>query len=135
MEQQNFEKKDYKIKDEFKKFIEEKTIINKLKFSWSNWGFGLEPLEKSLERLNKYGVKYVELHGNIYGEDLGYKPKIIKRVLENFNIKVSGVCGMVMKESEISSSSPFIRQRCIDYFKRNSDLCKELNGEYYQFRH
>ena len=133
MELQNYEKKDQEIKDKFKKFISKNKIENKLKFSWSNWGFGLEPIEKSFERLKKNNVQYVELHGNIYGPDLGYKASELRKILSFYNIKVSGVCGMVMSESEISSSNPFIRQRCIDYFKRNITLCKEVGGEYLLF--
>ena len=133
MELQNYEKKDQEIKDKFKKFISQNKIEQKLKLSWSNWGFGLEPIEKSLERLKKNDIQYIELHGNIYGPDLGYKSTELSKILLSFDMKVSGVCGMVMKESEISSSSPFVRQRCIDYFKRNTELCKELGGEYILF--
>jgi D-psicose/D-tagatose/L-ribulose 3-epimerase len=133
MELQNFEKRDQKIKDKFNKFISQNKIEHKLKFSWSNWGFGLEKIEKSLERLKKNNVQYIELHGNIYGPDLGYKPVELKKILTFYNIKVSGVCGMVMRESEISSSSPYVRQRCIDYFKRNVAFCKEVGGDTYYF--
>ena len=130
---QNYEKKDQEIKDKFYKFVSQNKIENRLKFSWSNWGFGLEPIEKSLERLSKNNVQYIELHGNIYGPDLGYKSNELMKKLSSYNIKVSGVCGMVMRESEISSSSPFIRQRCIDYFKRNTELCNIVGGEYILF--
>ncbi|MCL5771597.1 MAG: sugar phosphate isomerase/epimerase [Actinobacteria bacterium] len=133
MELQNYEKKDLLVKEKFKEFLKDKVVKKRLKFSWSNWGFGLEPLENSLQRLNKNKVQYIELHGNVYGPDLGYKPANLNKLLSFHNIKVSGVCGMVMKESEISSSSPFVRQRCIDYFKRNVELCKELDGEYILF--
>lgn len=133
MELQNFEKKDFEIKEKFEEFLKGKVKQERLKFSWSNWGFGLEPIKKSLERLKKNNIQYIELHGNIYGSDLGYKPAEMKKILSFYNIKVSGVCGMVMRESEISSSSPFVRQRCIDYFKRNTALCKEVGGEYILF--
>lgn len=133
MELQNYEKKDQEIKDKFNKFISQNKIENKLKFSWSNWGFGLEPIEKSLERLRRNKVQYVELHGNIYGPDLGYKSAELSKKLSSYNIKVSGICGMVMKEAEMSSSSPYVRQRCIDYFKRNIELCNKVGGEYILF--
>jgi sugar phosphate isomerase/epimerase len=93
----------------------------------------LEPIEDSLERLQKYNIKYIELHGNRYGPDLGYKPKELKKLISDFGIEVSGVCGMVWKESELASISPIVRQRCIDYFKRNIELCKEVGGEYILF--
>ena len=133
MELQNYEKKDQEIKDKFNKFISQNKIEHKLKLSWSNWGFGLEPIEKSLERLRRNNIQYIELHGNIYGPDLGYKSTELSKKLSSYNIKVSGVCGMVMKEAEMSSSSPYVRQRCIDYFKRNIELCNEVGGEYILF--
>ena len=132
MELQNYEKKDLDIR---KKFFSLKEINKnkKLKFSWSNWGFGLEPIELSLKRLKTYNVNYIELHGNLYGSDIGYKTKELKKMLSDYDIKVSGICGMVSKESELSSNSPFVRQRCIDYFKRNIEFCRELRGEYILF--
>ena len=122
MEPQNFEKTNIEIRNKFKEFIKTNDLKEKLKFSWSNWGFGLEPIERSLERLNKYNVKYIELHGNRYGDDLGYDSKELKKVLEHFDIKVSGICGMVWKESELASTSPSVRPRCIDYFQRNNEV-------------
>jgi D-psicose/D-tagatose/L-ribulose 3-epimerase len=134
MELQNYEKKDLKIKQQFKSFLQKAgKIENKIKFSWSNWGFGLEPIETSLRRLKKYNVNYIEVFGNRFGDDLGYKPKQLKKIITDSGIKISGVCGMVSKESELSSTSPSVRQRCIDYFKRNIELCKVLEGEYLIF--
>jgi len=133
MELQNYEKKDQVIKDKFKEFIGKNKPEDKLKLSWSNWGFGLEPIEDSLRRLKKYDIKYIELHGNKYGQDLGYNPGELKKLLANYGIKVSGICGMVWKESELASTSPIVRQRCIDYFKRNIELCRQVGGEYILF--
>ena len=76
MELQNFEKKNLEIREKFKKFLDGKgPFQNKLKLSWSNWGFGLEPVEVSMERLAKHGIKYIELSGNQYSSDLGYDSK------------------------------------------------------------
>ena len=134
MELQNYEKKDLKIKQKFKSFLQKAgKIENKIKFSWSNWGFGLEPIEISLRRLKKYNVNYIEVFGNRFGDDLGYNPEQLKKIIADSGIKVSGVCGMVSRESELSSTSPSVRQRCIDYFKRNIELCKVLDGEYLIF--
>lgn len=33
----------------------------KLALSWSNWGFGIEPLSASAARLEKAGVTWIEL--------------------------------------------------------------------------
>jgi len=135
MKMQNFKEKDARV---IKKFIEfrKNNNFNKsqtLNLSWSNWGFGPEPLEVTAERLAKYNVGYIELHGNRYGDDLGYKTQETKKILDHYGIKVSGVCGMVSPESELASSSPFVRQRSIDYFRRNIDLCQEMGGSYILF--
>lgn len=131
MEAQNFEKTNLVIKEKFLNFLKKNTpITNKLKFSWSNWGFGIEPVEQSIKRLKKYNVKYVEVHGNLYGQDLGYKPKILKKLLDEYGIEVSGICGMCSSECELSSKSPFVRQRSIDYFRRNIEFCNQMGGEY-----
>ena len=134
MELQNYEKKDLKIKQRFMNFQDKNDKKNnRIKFSWSNWGFGLERIEVSLKRLKKYKVNYIELHGNLYGNNIGYKIKELKKLLSDYSIRVSGICGMVSRESELSSNSPFVRQRCIDYFKRNVEFCNKLKGEYILF--
>ncbi|NLX09964.1 MAG: sugar phosphate isomerase/epimerase, partial [Chloroflexi bacterium] len=104
-----------------------------LKLSWSNWGFGVEPLEVTAARLQRNNIHYIELHGNRYGPDLGYKTAETKQILDDHGIKVGGICGMVSPESELSSNRPHITQRSIDYFKRNIDLCAELGGTYVLF--
>lgn len=134
MKLQNFQKKDQKV---IQKFLEwRKNHPNperRLNLSWSNWGFGIEPVEVSAARLARYNIHYIELHGNRYGPDLGYKTKETRRILDDHGIKVAGVCGMVSPESELSSNKPHITQRCIDYFRRNIEMCAELGGSYILF--
>ena len=83
---QNFEKKNRKIHESFLKLkTAPERLSSRLEFSWSNWGFGMEPLQNSAARLEKAGIKYIELHGNHYGNDLGYKARPCpKRVLAYF---------------------------------------------------
>ena len=135
MKLQNFKIKDLKVKKKFIEYRKNQDIKNmkRLNLSWSNWGFGIEPLEVSAARLQKNNIHYIELHGNRYGNDIGYNAKEVKKILDHHGIKVSGICGMVFPESEFASNNPFVRQRCIDYFKRNIDLCKEVEGSYVLF--
>ncbi len=62
MKLQNFKRKDLGI---VKQFIEKRKKglkgSAKLNLSWSNWGFGMEKLETSLQRLSKNDIKFVEL--------------------------------------------------------------------------
>jgi len=101
-----------------------------IKFSWSNWGFGMEPLARSAQRLVDNGIEWIELHGNRYGQDIGYKAKEVLETLGHYNVKVAGICGMFSKEAELASNSGPVRQAAIDYIRRQLDLCQEVGGSY-----
>ena len=133
MRPQNFERENKKILDDFTDLKENKPekTMKRIKLSWSNWGFGMEPLEDSLKRLSDNGIGYIELHGNRYGPDLGYSSGETKRILSEYNMKVSGICGMFSAESELSSNSPVVRQRAVDYIRRNLELGHELGAKYF----
>lgn len=134
MKLQNFKKEDLRVIKEFVKLRREDKIgAKKLNLSWSNWGFGQEVLKETAERLERNNIHYIELHGNRYGSDLGYNVKEVKKVLADHGIKVAGLCGMVSPESELSSNKPHVRQRSIDYFKRNLEMCAQLGGTYILF--
>jgi D-psicose/D-tagatose/L-ribulose 3-epimerase len=131
MELQNFEKKDQEIKE---KFLSVKKSINtkeRLKLSWSNWEFGMEPLETSVKRLSSNNVKYIELFGNLFGPDLGYKAKDVNKLLKSYGMEVSGICGIFSTDNEPSSTIPSVRQRSIDYFKRSVEFAGEVGAEYF----
>jgi len=129
---QNYVKKDKKIKSKFLKLKEKKPKMfeKRLNLSWSNWTFGLESIEDSAMRLKEAGLKYIEIHGNQYGDDLGYDPKRIKKILNGYGLEVSGVCGMFSINNDMSSNNPFQRQKAIDYLKRQIELTRKLDGDY-----
>jgi D-psicose/D-tagatose/L-ribulose 3-epimerase len=102
----------------------------RLKLSWSNWGFGLETLETTAARLQKNGIRWIELHGNRYGADLGYRSAAVLKTLGEYDIKVAGVCGMFGAENDLSSNSGAVRQRAVDYIRRQLDLCHNTGGTY-----
>jgi len=102
-----------------------------LNLSWSNWGFGMEPLATSVKRLATNGIRFIELHGNRYGADLGYRADEVKTILADHGVKTGGICGMFSAECDLSSNSGVIRQRAIDYIKRNVDLGSELGAKYF----
>lgn len=132
MKLQNYEMKNENIRNgfmELKKKHPEK-LKNRLKLSWSNWGFGMEKLEASAARLEKAGIRYIELHGNHYGGDLGYKADETLRILANHGITAAGVCGMFSKDNDLSSNSAVKRQAAIDYLKREIPFAKKVGGSY-----
>lgn len=130
-------KQNYQIKSEEikKKFLElknesPKLFENRLNLSWSNWGFGFESLEESIIRLKNAGITFVELHGNHYGEDLGYEVDRTLTVLNKHGMKVSGVCGMFSSENDLSSNNPRNRQNAISYIKGEVEFTKLVGGHY-----
>ena len=102
----------------------------RIKLSWSNWGFGMESLEETAKRLQKNKIQWIELHGNRYGADLGYRSAQVTKTLGKHGIKVAGVCGMFGPENDLSSNSGVVRQRAVDYIRRQLDLCRETGGSY-----
>lgn len=105
----------------------------RLKFGWSNWGFGAEELGVSAARLEHHGVRHIELHGNLYSPDLGYRPEETLRVLGDHGITVSGVCGMVTPDQEFAHNLPHVRARAIEYFRRQAQFTQAVGGSYLLF--
>ncbi|MCK8475853.1 MULTISPECIES: sugar phosphate isomerase/epimerase family protein [Microbacterium] len=134
MKVQTFRESDQEI---VRAFIRRRTETalgeTRLRFGWSNWGFGIEPLQHSAARLERHGIRWIELHGNLYGSGLGYRADEVERVLSDHGISVSGVCGMVSPESELAHISPVVRSRAIDYFRRHAEFTAAVGGEYLLF--
>jgi D-psicose/D-tagatose/L-ribulose 3-epimerase len=132
MKLQNFEQKSQNIELQFQKF--KKTCPeqskHRLNLSWSNWGFGLEPLEVSAKRLADNDVSFIELHGNHYGSDIGYKPVQTLKILKDNGISVAGICGMFSAENDLSSNSGIARQNAIDYIKRELEFAAKVGAGY-----
>jgi sugar phosphate isomerase/epimerase len=131
MKPQNFEKKSAGIRAQFDE-LQRKSLLGKrrLNLSWSNWGFGLESLADSATRLAEAGINFIELHGNHYGADLGYKAKETLKTLKDHNIAVAGVCGMFSADNDLSSNAGVQRQRAIDYIRRELDFGAAVGAGY-----
>jgi sugar phosphate isomerase/epimerase len=132
MEVQNYQIEDRNIQEKFLMLKEEQPerCKRRLNLSWSNWGFGLEDLKDSVRRLAEIKLEWIELHGNHYGPDLGYKPKETMKVLADHGLKVAGVCGMFSRDSDLSSSRPAQRQNALDYIKRELEFGKAVGATY-----
>lgn len=129
---QNFEKKNQKIRDRFEELRrnDPERLKTRLRLSWSNWGFGLDSLTSTAARLRKHGLEWIELHGNHYGPDLGYKPMEALHVLSDHGLKVGGICGMFSADNDLSSNRPAARQAAVDYLKRELEFAHEVEAAY-----
>lgn len=132
MKKQNYEIKTEKIRTAFlelKRKHPEK-LKARLNLSWSNWGFGLEPLADSAARLQKNGIQFIELHGNHYGPDLGYQVAETRKILADHGLQTAGICGMFSPDNDLSSNRGIQRQAAVDYLKRELEFAREMGGEY-----
>jgi D-psicose/D-tagatose/L-ribulose 3-epimerase len=132
MKQQHFESKNEAIREKFQalKRASPERLKTRLNLSWSNWGFGLESLPDSAKRLQRANLKFIELHGNHYGLDLGYKVEETLKILGDHGIAVSGVCGMFSADNEMASNRAMVRQAAIDYLRRELAFTRAVGGSY-----
>lgn len=129
---QNYQKKDEAIRLAFEQLKKEhpERLHKRLNFSWSNWGFGLEDFAVSCARLSKAGIRFIELHGNHYGPDLGYRAKEISAIMADSGIACGGVCGMFSADNDLSSNRHIQRQAAIDYIRREAEFTAAMGGRY-----
>jgi sugar phosphate isomerase/epimerase len=129
---QPFQQKNETIKARFLelKRAQPERFKRKLNLSWSNWGFGIEPLATTAKRLQASGITWIELHGNHYGADLGYRPEETKRILADHGIRCAGVCGMFSADNDLSSNRGIQRQAAVDYLKRTIPFTAAMGGSY-----
>lgn len=129
---QNYERKSALIKEQFEalKSSSPDRLKRRLALSWSNWGFGLETLAESCARLSRHGITWIELHGNHYGADLGYRPADAKTITADHGLSIAGICGMFSADNDLSSNRPAARQAAIDYLKREIEFAHEVGATY-----
>jgi len=132
VKKQNFELKNDQIRAAFEdlKRKSPERLAQRLNLSWSNWGFGMESLADSAARLERAEIRYIELHGNHYGPDLGYRVEETLRILGDHGIAVAGVCGMYSPDSELASNRAVHRQAALDYLKREIPFTAAVGGSY-----
>lgn len=132
MRQQHFEESNSRIQERFSelKKASPQRFKDRIKLSWSNWGFGREPLAESAARLEKNHVPYIELHGNHYGPDLGYKVDETLKILSDHGLKVSGVCGMFSADNDMACNRAVCRQAALDYLDREVPFTQQVGGKY-----
>ena len=132
MRLQRFEEKNEAIREKFHALRKHSSakLTPRLNLSWSNWGFGRESLADSARRLQQAELSFIELHGNHYGPDLGYKVKETLKILGDHGLKVSGVCGMFSADNDLSSNRALSRQAAVDYLRREIPFTQAVGGTY-----
>jgi sugar phosphate isomerase/epimerase len=129
---QNFEVKNQMIERAFADLVRQhpERLERRLNLSWSIWMFGTAPLEVTAGWLERAGLRYVELTGNHYGDDLGYQPNDVLATLADHGLTVSGISGMFTPDNDLSSPHAFHRQAAIDYLRRETAFAEEVGANY-----
>lgn len=129
---QHYQQLDRRIRKDFIAFKEAHPEIRqkRMNLSWSVWMFGTEPFAESLERLKSAGLSYVELKGDHYTEEAGLSLREVKEALAKSGMRVSGMCGLFSQENDLSSNSPYARQRAVEYIRREIAFLKSIGGSY-----
>lgn len=92
--------------------------------------FGIERFEDSVKRLKNNGINYVEIKGDRHTNGSGIPLKEMKKVLADYDMKVSGACGMFSNENDLSSTNVYSVQNAIDYIKKQVEFLAEVGGTY-----
>jgi sugar phosphate isomerase/epimerase len=102
-----------------------------MQYSISNWIYATEDLKKSLQRLAKYEYDAVELEGEPDKEK--YEPKKVKKMLQQYELKVSSIAGMYLWKDEIkrdlASSDKKIREQTIIYLFKCIDYAQLMGAK------
>jgi len=96
---------------------------------WSHAGISLSD---ALKRIKELGFKYVDLlgagHCNPYQFDKDTRA-LIGKIIEKYDLTISSMVMLPLLVGNIASSSPEVRDRCLEYVKMCIDLTKELGGK------
>ncbi|MGC8961467.1 MAG: sugar phosphate isomerase/epimerase family protein [Candidatus Bathyarchaeia archaeon] len=102
-----------------------------MKYSVSNWIYGDEPLDRTLERLSRLGYDGVELKGAPGDYDIGE----VRDLLSTYNLEVSSICGIWpwdssdhMKSNDLANPDVRVRMKAIKYVKDCLELGRDLGA-------
>jgi D-psicose/D-tagatose/L-ribulose 3-epimerase len=94
------------------------------KYSVTQWIYGNEPLKVSLQRLKKYGYDGVELAGEPKQIDVDE----VRKLLMEYGLICTSICGIYTVERDLSSSDETVRQNAVQYVKDCVDLAVSVGA-------
>ncbi|KIL34681.1 hypothetical protein SD71_18120 [Cohnella kolymensis] len=94
------------------------------RYSATQWIFGNESLETSLQRLKKYGYDGVELAAEPYTTDI----EATRKLLDQYGLIVTSLCGIYTRERDLASPNAEIRAKAVQYVKDSVDMAAALGA-------
>ncbi len=98
-----------------------------MRYAISNWIYGEEPIEVTLQRLRRFGYDGVELTG----EPERYDPRRVRRQAGELGLAITSVAGMYpwpTDSRDLANPDPGVRQRAVQYLCRCIDFAVELGA-------
>jgi sugar phosphate isomerase/epimerase len=98
-----------------------------MRYAISNWIYGEEPIDVTLQRLQRFGYDGVELTG----EPERYDPRQVRRQAEELGLTITSVAGMYpwpTDSRDLANPDPGVRQRAVQYLCRCVDFAAELGA-------
>ena len=103
-----------------------------MKYSVSNWIYGSEAIEKTVERLAKFGYDGIEIKGEPSEYDVG----ALTELFSSYNLEVGSVCGMWpwepaehMNSRDLANPNEKVRVKAIEYAKTALEFGNKLGAK------
>ena len=100
-----------------------------MKFSICSWIFGDIPIEKVMQFVSKTGYDAIEIRAAVND----YKWKDLLYLSKELSLEIGGLTGdsgWPNEEQDLANAHSENRQKAIDYFKRQIEAVKEVEGKY-----
>lgn len=94
------------------------------KYSATQWIFGTEGMETSFKRLQRFGYDGIELAGEPETIDLDE----VKRLMNQYNLSCTSICGIYTANRDLSSADPEIKRKAVQYVKACVDMAVQLGA-------
>ncbi|MEW6228941.1 MAG: sugar phosphate isomerase/epimerase family protein, partial [Bacillota bacterium] len=91
----------------------------------SNWIYGAEPLNVTVNRLAKLGYEGIELTGEPSKYDIGETTNLLK----DHGLVVSSICGIYTNERDLTSPDPTMQRAAVSYVKSCIDFAHKMGAK------
>lgn len=100
-----------------------------MKFSICSWTFGNVPIEKTMKFVSQVGYDAIEIRADVNN----YNWKDILHLSKELSLEVGGLTGDTgwpNEDQDLANSNPMNRKKAVDYFRRQIEAVKEVEGNY-----
>ncbi|MCG7336289.1 sugar phosphate isomerase/epimerase [Sporosarcina sp. ACRSM] len=100
-----------------------------MRYSICSWTFGNIPIEKVFDRVSIAGYKHIDMQALVND----YNWKKVKQLAKDYSLEINGLLcdsGWPVEEHDLANANRGNRQQAVDYFKRQIECVKMVEGNY-----